>query len=53
MCLGSIECVCLVLVPAGVLCLCRAGRTMPIGPVSLKPDHAAQLLQSTGAQSKS
>ena len=25
----------LVLVPAGVLCLCRADRTMPIGPISL------------------
>ena len=44
MCLCLSECVCLVLVPAGVLCLCRADRTMPIGPISLKtrtpPTHS-------------
>ena len=34
MCMCFSECVCLVLVPAGVLCLCRTDRTMPIGPVS-------------------
>ena len=31
---------CLVLVPASVLCLCRADRTMPIGALSLNQDTA-------------
>ena len=38
MCLCLSECACLVLVPAGVLCLCRADITMPIGPITLKQD---------------
>ena len=34
MCLRLNDCVCLVLVPAGVLWICRADETLPVGPIS-------------------